>query len=285
MIAFRSEEMLAPMVEVSNYVSWPELSKSEEKGLQDKYKALQIDRKCLNDGFLLKKFDRSVRFEVARLEDHSLIHEFLLQEFGKQEPLNKSLGITNEDLEDPINNLLTKILPQQTSILVIDQGYLCGVIINAVSNVNRNLIKEPKIQDNYGSETNNGVSPKLRLIYAILDEMEAITPKFLPIDCSEYLRIDIISVRPEYAGCGLGKRLMTESLKLAHLNGIKFCEATCTAISSTKICQSLGMESKFEFPYKTYKYLGQLVFPTKMHDGGQAANLMIGDLSEITKGL
>jgi hypothetical protein len=46
----------------------------------------------LNDEFLFKKLGRTVRFEIAKLEDKPLIHEFLLQEFGQQEPLNRALG-------------------------------------------------------------------------------------------------------------------------------------------------------------------------------------------------
>jgi hypothetical protein len=53
---------------------------------------LHIERKCVNDEFELKRLDRNVRFEVARMEDCPLMHQFLLNEFGHQEPLNRALG-------------------------------------------------------------------------------------------------------------------------------------------------------------------------------------------------
>jgi hypothetical protein len=62
----------------------------------------------------------------------------------------KLLGIIDEDLLEPLDHLLSETLPQKMSILVIDQGDLCGVIINSISKVNRMLIKEPKIQNDYG---------------------------------------------------------------------------------------------------------------------------------------
>jgi hypothetical protein len=68
---------------------------------------------------------------------------------------------------------------------------------------------------------------------------------------------------------------------LALKNNIDYCEATCTAIASAKICQSIGMRCVFEFSYHQYKYHGRPVFQQEMHDGCEGARLMIGHLSDM----
>jgi predicted secreted protein len=61
------------------------------------------------------------------------------------------LGITDEDLDEPIYEILNEVLPQNMSILIVDQGVLCGVIINSISNIDRTHVKEPKIKEDYGA--------------------------------------------------------------------------------------------------------------------------------------
>lgn len=114
-----------------------------------KYKLLSIQRKCLNDTFNLRKFGRNVRFEVAELEDSPIIHDFLLNEFGTQETLNKALALTFEDLCQPLKKLIEEAIPYKLSIMVIDGDELCGIIVNTVLNVNKKSMKKPKIKSDY----------------------------------------------------------------------------------------------------------------------------------------
>lgn len=58
----------------------------------DDYKVAPIQRVCLNSSFPLGRLNRSVRFEIAQLEDIGVVHRFILNEFGHQEPLNRALG-------------------------------------------------------------------------------------------------------------------------------------------------------------------------------------------------
>lgn len=134
------------------FVLFNTANSSAEK-MTPKYKLLSIKRKCLNDAFNLKKFDRCVRFEAAELEDLPIIHQFLLNEFGKQETLNRALDMKVEDLNQPLNQQIKNAVPCKLTIMAIDENELCGLIVNTISTVNRDLMKEPKVKADYSKGT------------------------------------------------------------------------------------------------------------------------------------
>jgi hypothetical protein len=53
-------------------------------------------------------------------------------------------------LNDPLKDILQESVPHGLTLLIINQGYLCGIIINTICNVDRPTVKEPKVQEDYG---------------------------------------------------------------------------------------------------------------------------------------
>ncbi|KAI6213705.1 hypothetical protein M3Y94_00182700 [Aphelenchoides besseyi] len=251
------------------------------------YKLPNVERVCLDDNWVLPKFDQTLRLEVAQLDDRDVILEFLLNEFGTQETLNRTLEISKSDLLDSIDQTLVSSIARGLTIIAVNNNRLCGVIANNWSVVDRSHSQEIRIKKDYGNDLDqdNSYPSKVRYINVILKQLESFSPNFLPTDCHQCFRIDLVSVRPKYAGCGIGKRLFLESFKLAERLGFQFCETVCTATASTKIALSVGMKTAFVFPYSEYRSHGSAVFQKSMHDGCVGASLMIGDVNEVLQKL
>ncbi|KAI6186752.1 Acetyltransferase, GNAT family [Aphelenchoides besseyi] len=191
--------------------------------------------------------------------------------------------ISKSDLFDSIDQTLVLSIARGLTIIAVNNNQLCGVIANNWSVVDRSHSQEVKIKRDYGNDLDqdNSFPSKIRYIDVMLKQLETFVPNFLPTDCHQCFRIDLVSVKPKFAGCGIGKRLFLESFKLAKRLGFQFCETVCTATASTKIALSVGMKIAFVFPYSKYVSHSLTVFPNPMHDGCEGASLLIGDVNEV----
>ena len=64
-----------------------------------------------------------------------------------------------------------------------------------------------------------------------------------------YFEIYILSVRSEYGGKGIGKRLVEHSLQVAKEKGCTTVKSDLASSFSRKICEKCGFETVFEIRY------------------------------------
>ncbi|KAI6221000.1 N-acetyltransferase domain-containing protein [Aphelenchoides fujianensis] len=258
-------------------------SKSPRQLPSADYSLPRVERTPVASEWFVPKLRRNVQLAVARPEDHDVLLEFLLNEFGTQETLNLALGLTRSDLLAVMHETLLAALSLGLSIVAVDQGRLIGVIVNNWHAVEHENKRMPRMKEDYGEDLNapSEFPLKSRKIHVILSELKAFLPSFLPAHADRAFYVDIVSVAPQYAGCGIGKRLFRESFRLAKAAGFRFCFAICTATASTRIAESLGMENRFVFVYREFVCDGERVFPATMRDDCEGASLMVGDLQAI----
>ncbi|KAI6181751.1 hypothetical protein M3Y98_00862800 [Aphelenchoides besseyi] len=239
-------------------------------------------RKTLNESFYVESLHSTVRFQIAEPEDEVALLDFICDVTRKTEPLDVAIGISAEDLREWHKKEVEMWLSRPFTIIVSDCFEIVGAAAANVVKVDKK--KKPcELLDDYTEVIANSKSPveSGKAMSTIIEEIESFTSNFLPEDCEQFFRIDLLSVKPEYQGNGIGVKLWKEMLRLAKSSHFTHVTSTCTAIGSTRIAQKFGMQIAFSIPYSKFIQNGKPAFGTKMHDGATELNLMVGSLGEI----
>ncbi|KAI6206210.1 hypothetical protein M3Y94_00881700 [Aphelenchoides besseyi] len=239
-------------------------------------------RKTLDESFYVESQHSTLRFQIAEPEDEVALLDFICDVTRKTEPLDVATGISAEDLREWHKKEVRTWLSRPFTIIVSDCFEIVGAAAANVVKVDKK--KKPcELLDDYTEVIANSKSPveSGKAMLAIIEEIESFTSNFLPVDCEQFFRIDLLSVKPEYQGNGIGVKLWKEMLRLAKAAHFTYATSTCTAIASTRIAQKFGMQIAFSIPYSKFIQDGKPAFGTKMHDGATEVNLMVGSLGEL----
>ena len=171
--------------------------------------------------------------------------ELFLDTFAKREPLGRALGNTRDDMSAtfPREQMLS-LLQHQLSVVAVTTG--------ATSKVVGVCFRDGK----YPSEVGTGgpqwmADPRNALFGSVIDmsEFQGFTPNQFAYGIG-------IAVAKEWAGKGIGKALMTESVRLAKKHGYKFKLLILSSKYSSKIALDLGFELKAFQKYHEFEYNG-----------------------------
>ncbi|KAI6233504.1 Acetyltransferase, GNAT family [Aphelenchoides fujianensis] len=241
-------------------------------------------RETLDESFYVERQHSTVRFQVAEVEDEAAILDFICDVTRRTEPLDVASGLSAEDLRRWHAAEIKTWLTGRSMLVVSDCFEIVGVAAGCLVQLDPKKPKKPlELLPDYAEvidQTECAVESG-KGVLAFIEEIESFTSNFLPADCSQLFRIDLVSVHPEYQGGGLGVKLWKEMMRLARGRHVEHVASTCSAIASTRIAQKFGMKSVFQLPYAGFTRNGVPVLGERMHDGATEANLMLGELAAV----
>ena len=194
--------------------------------------------------------------------------ELFLDTFANREPSGRALGLSRNDLSDtyPREQMLS-LLQHPLSVVAVTTG-----VTNKVVGV---YFADGK----YPSEVGTGgpqwaAGPWNALVDSLVDMSE-----FQGCIPNQFAHGLGIAVAEEWAGKGIGKALMVESVRLAKKHGYKFKLLVLTSKYSLKIATRLGFEFKAFQKYNDFEYNGVKPF-TGVDPEHERASFAVLDLDK-----
>ncbi|KAI6216127.1 hypothetical protein M3Y94_00466500 [Aphelenchoides besseyi] len=247
-----------------------------------------IKREVLNPDVFVDKLQRAVSFQIATIDDEPNILEFLLHEHARQEPMASVSGLIKKEFEHAeaaYRQAIRGHLSDGLTIMIVDNGYLCGVSFSSVRELRQNKTSGQTYQfkEDYGKELKSLPipAPRLNRILTFKRALEDAIPYFLPDDVRFYVCIDFLSVHSDYAHCTFGKSLVQETFKRTALLGISYVCIVCTSAAALKIAIQLLLHPATHLEFSRFVCNGRQVFPDKLTDGGTGATLFVNNVNEF----
>ncbi|CAJ0599817.1 unnamed protein product [Cylicocyclus nassatus] len=205
------------------------------------------------------------------------ILQFLLNQFGPNEPITKSIRATKDDVIDFYRDLTKSACKfDKYSTLVYDENRLVGICLCSLCLPgSADASSSTKIKENhdYTEEISNGSYKQHKgnqitvLVHILEEELKRLLSK------SKFMELDILCIHKDYAGRGLGKELTRRATEMARAEGCEYLAAVATAGASQAIFKKYGWKTLVEIPYTDYCENGNPVFQN-LHDGHQSAKAM-----------
>ncbi|KAI6243461.1 hypothetical protein M3Y99_00102600 [Aphelenchoides fujianensis] len=234
-----------------------------------------IDRPLLA-AFTPARLGRRLELRVARAADVRPIRDYLWNEFFGNAELLRTLQAGKEDVRQELTAPRLDSIANGRTIVCLDEGRICGVAINRVVRIDGDLrATEVRFPPDLAARmaVQEGNQPAARAARAMSAWMTEVTPRLLP-ECAVYFHLDMLSVHTAYRGCGIGRNLWSESLRMAARSGIADVVVRCTARASNLLAESLGFAKLFEFSYAELVADGRRLFPDgRAADGGRTIGI------------
>ncbi|CAD5223889.1 unnamed protein product [Bursaphelenchus okinawaensis] len=224
---------------------------------------------------------------ILRNEDWPIVLQFLVNEFGTQEPINHAFSLNPTDLIAGFQDqIINKWSSSEASIVVLRDNQLAAVIINWIVNIDQQKEYQPAVIRQDYSEIIKALrlevddyTTNFPIVGAVIDDLEQAVPYYIP-DSDKFMRIDIVNVVKEFQGLGLARYLWSLALKMAKDLEVSYVESICTAVATQKIARSAGFTPVFALPYGELKENGNNLLPRTLVDGSDSAHIMVKNLNQ-----
>ncbi|KAI6242553.1 hypothetical protein M3Y99_00222100 [Aphelenchoides fujianensis] len=249
------------------------------------YRVPDGERPVIDANFFVERLGRSLRIEVARPADFAAIRAFMRNETIRQAPMAQTIQLSRAEIERKAARLQPAFFDDELTLLALDDRKICGILINKHVRIDRrtDVHGDPNKTD-FAAEikAQGGGSFRLGVQWAFLRWIDSLVSQHLPANCSDLFVLDFLGVHPDYRGCRLGAKLWNESMRLAKRRGFRYVQCVCSAQASLRIATRSGMSTVFAWPWAAMHCGERALFPdSRMYDGGEHANLMVGDLHHI----
>ncbi|KHJ92369.1 acetyltransferase, GNAT family [Oesophagostomum dentatum] len=212
--------------------------------------------------------NKDLRFETATKKHSKDIEEYILAEFGTNEPITQSLGATSADLCDFYHDLSESGYSHEKYSTVVydkDSKYNDSDKIPPEIDVGKHDIAEEISKGPYKQH-------KANQIFVYITTLEHRQRQLLG-NGSRVLKLDILSVSKEYRGRGLAKDLTRRAIEMAQAEGCDWIATSATAAASQAIFEKMGFKALYEIPYPIFREHGVPVFQN-LHDGCTGGKFM-----------
>ncbi|KAH7712765.1 Protein T10B5.4 [Aphelenchoides avenae] len=224
-------------------------------------------------------------FRIADPEkDKEIVFEYMQKHFRVQEPITQAIESSEDDTYAFYQDICAGGFSGPYSLLAFHKpsGRLAGIALNKIKEYThagpqarrKSALAAAKVD--YAEEIASGPYHTLngnRLI-VFIDEVERNLQQFLPEESAKVFKLDILGVHPDFAGRGLGKRLVEKSLALASETECHYAAGCATAKASQHILTTFGFTCAREVPFASFLEDGMPVYQN-LPDGGTSAKLMI----------
>ncbi|KAI6222627.1 Dopamine N-acetyltransferase [Aphelenchoides besseyi] len=250
------------------------------------YTVPKCDRVILDPKFFVSKLQRTIRIEIATADDSEVISRFLRNEAVRLAPLSQTLQCGKTDVELVAKSRgNAEVLNENLTLMAIDEeDKICGLLVNTIMDIQPGPKVSEDVKRDFTAEIDAADKPsfKLKVLSSVSHWLNTFTAQNLPSNCTKVFIIDFLGVHPLYRGCKIGEKLWLESLRLAKERGYEYTQCICTAIASNKIALASGMKVVHSYNYSDLHYRDRQLFSDgRMYDGGEVANLIIGNLNEM----
>lgn len=222
--------------------------------------------------------------------DFDDIVKFLKNDFMLNEPLNRSIKMSLEDVDGLFDDFVRAGIASSLSYLLrTHDGQIAALRLAKIldrpekerttmnsSSISRNT-DIANDNNNVGLTTSRKLSPKAQLIMDIIEEVESKIWILVNPRKSRLLLWSIISVDKNFARRGLAEKLLTYKLEEVKLMGFQGCVAEATAFKSQKLFKKLGYEMIHELKHDEWlDEKGQQIF--KCDDSTNSIQLVFKSL-------
>ncbi|PAV58413.1 hypothetical protein WR25_12363 [Diploscapter pachys] len=165
---------------------------------------------CERSGITTKDVDiDQLEYLEARECDRYAIKDFLIENFLHDEPNNRATGLTEEEFEPVMNEIIDKALAHPISTVVKYQGEIVAVQLNSLWK------RSEKSYDSYS----NTFTPA-SVLARILDDCHNVFWSLVPDNVETVVYREIGNVRKDFYRRGIGKRLIFEGLTPEKFEGL-----------------------------------------------------------------
>ncbi|VDM77103.1 unnamed protein product [Strongylus vulgaris] len=220
----------------------------------------------------------TLRFDVASRKHAKDILQYLIEEFRKDEPISKSLGVTRNDIYDFFYDLARNGTHGKYSTVVYDESKLIGLSLCSLRMQNEgdpgDLPDVDTEHHDYAEKIRKGPykQHKSNQLFTYVTTLELHQKRLLGIE-SKVFNVDVLGVHKDYRRQGLGKKLLRISIDKARSEGCQWIASCATACASANILASMGFEVLYEIPYSHFRENGEVVF-RNLHDRCLAGKFM-----------
>ncbi|CAH0561251.1 unnamed protein product [Brassicogethes aeneus] len=199
--------------------------------------------------------------EIIQESDKDEVLKFLQTFFFKDEPLNHSINLIND--EHPrcmdLEKYSLKELNNGLNLKAVLDGKMIGVCLNGI--LERGFVDEIDLNDDSVKH------PKFSKIAKLLDFVAKDSDVFQHFpDCEKAMSVKIISVDTTLRGRGLAKHFMLKTRDLAKEHGCGFMTVDCSSHFSAMALAKLNFNLTYTLKYSDYKVDGKVVFhPEEPH--------------------
>ncbi|XP_064615151.1 uncharacterized protein LOC135479238 [Liolophura sinensis] len=198
--------------------------------------------------------DNKIIYRKLQETDRDSIEDMLYTSFILEDPLEVSLGIEcPREARILVEPLVGWALADGVSVVAehVPSRELAGVCLNTVDSEVKRSIPVP---------AGDPDCTKMKVVLDFLDDMRDGVDLRKQFSMTKVVDIRIINVLHKYAGKGIGRALVEESLLLAKDHGCVTACAEATGVFSQKLFQCLGFTTVNEVFYSNYIKDGMLVF-------------------------
>ncbi|EYC12751.1 hypothetical protein Y032_0046g1401 [Ancylostoma ceylanicum] len=220
-----------------------------------------------------------LRVEVATPKHAKDIEEFMLSDFGRDEPITKSLNVTREDVLDFFRDISEAgYSNEKYSTVVYDGKRLIAICLCSVSDNTDNPETTAKEIDvdyhDFAQDISKGPykQQKANQLFTYVTTLEH-RQKLLLGSNSKVFKINILCVNENYRRRGIATELAQKAVELARSERCDWVATAATALASQEIFLRMRFNTIYEIPYKTFLENGRAVF-RNLHDYCQSGRFM-----------
>jgi len=202
------------------------------------------------DGFV----DRMNNFIIKTPDEelHGAVIELLKEDFRLRERMNVCRG-ASPDAETPDGGQYYNTwLQQGVSLVAIDpkDGHIIGAAVNQIVD-----------KSSHGFEVSPTMPLRQRFFFTVIGELEGGIDVFEELQTDKGMELTILSVRKEYSGQGLGRKLAEKTIEQARKLELKFIQSVPTAPQTIHLFEALGFETRKERKFGDMSFEGSPAFP------------------------
>ncbi|XP_050727862.1 uncharacterized protein LOC127004344 [Eriocheir sinensis] len=210
----------------------------------------------------------SLQYSNLKEDDIKPVMDFMAEHFYPREPLSTGLHMTYEDNKEWISQSVADWVRSGVCVVARDPdtGKIGGTLLATI------LTRE---QANTYQQALTSPKTKVKTLHTILSVLEAAVDFFERYEkVDRILELAMMTVSPELAGRGVGRRLVQESEKRGRRLGCQLATAQATAVPSQRILYRLGYEALYTMDYTTFEIAGDRVFDMDRMLGTPSAKVM-----------
>lgn len=207
---------------------------------------------------------------IPTLENKNQLVDYLLVHFKDQEPITRSLQLTDQDANAFFSDIVNEGMEYPVSFVVFNEkNEIVGCRLNTIYDKN-----EKDHDTAAAAEYALGPRHIARLLKTLLDGFENLLPDF-----NKAMQFVTVSVHPNYQRRGIAQKLVELSMRKAAEFQCDFIIVTATAVRSQKLFEKLGFRTVKQIKYTEFlDESGRQVF--NCDDGTESAKLMVKDLRQ-----
>ena len=207
-----------------------------------------------------------VNYDVAQLADSDEIIRLLAEVFSESEPPAVAMGLSFRDMEEFLQLIVPAVVPLGLTVISRstapsgmmsrrnDTRKLAGVLLTD------DFALPPALHP-------GRISSKLLPILSMLEILDEQFRRGRAISPGEYLHLFMLAVDREFAGCGIGQRLVKACVENGLQKGYRMALTEATGRVSQHIFRKNGFADRFSVSYRDFLYENKTVFAAiREHD-------------------